>query len=140
MGVTYVEVVDDLEDVEDEVRAVAELFEVAEVDVDLLEVEVDDNFGAEEVEEVEEIVDDFLVEVLLDVLEVVVPNDVDFDEEELAFVDEELAIDEVELEEMLLPPPEKTAHVLPRPTVPLNASATLLVEFPLVMSNFVVDT
>jgi len=85
--------------------------------------------------------DDLLVEVLFDVAEVVA-LDVVFlygaeIEEELVVVEEVLVLDEVELEELLVPPP---AH-LDKSAVFLNASEITLVELelPLVTSNLVVD-
>lgn len=85
--------------------------------------------------------DDLLVEVLFDVVEVVA-LDVVFlygaeIEEEMVVVEEVLVLDEVELEELLVPPP---AH-LDKSAVLLNASEITLVELelPLVTSNLVVD-
>jgi hypothetical protein len=129
--------VDDLNTVDNVDRVVDDLEDV-EVDCDVAEVA--------EVEEADEVADDLLVEVLLDVLEVAVPDDVDLVDEKLLLdevvIEEELVVDEVELEleELLVPPPDKTAHVLPKPTVLLNESEMLLAELPLVTSNLVVDT
>jgi hypothetical protein len=84
-------------------------------------------------EDVEEAVVNLVaVEVLLDFTEVVVLDDV-------AFVVEELLLDEVELEEEpLLSPPESQ---LDKSDVLLNASATVPAEFglPLVTLNLVVN-
>ena len=51
-------------------------------------------------------------------------------------------VDEVDVEELLLPPPIKTVHVLPRLAMLLNASAILPVEFDrsLVTSNLAFAT
>ncbi len=122
------EMVDEMQDV-----AVVVVL-IVKVNKDALELEGD--FDVEDVLEDDgdmEVGDDFNVEdVLLGVIDVVVLDDVDFVEEllleevvaegELVFV--ELVVDEVELDELLLPPPElNIAHVLPKPTALLNASA-----------------
>jgi len=112
-----VDVVDD-DLVDDDFKSAAWVFEVVDVEV---------------LEDVEEAVVNLVaVEVLLDFTEVVVLDDV-------AFVVEELLLDEVELEEEpLLSPPESQ---LDKSDVLLNASATVPAEFglPLVTLNLVVN-
>jgi hypothetical protein len=135
------DVEDSLDDVDD-VGRVADDFEVVVVSVD------DDDADVKEVLEDAEVVLDPLVEILLNVIEVVALDDVDFVDEELVLdevnevvIEEELVVDEVEPEELLLPPPDKIAHVLPKFAVLLNASTIILGEFelPLVTLNLVVD-